>query len=193
MLSNSVASLYVRGMDLDWAGFDRDYPRRRIPLPTYPFERERCWLPTLEAGTSFNWKLPRGTSASIQRHPLLGPHLKLAQPFGNHVWESELDKRNLPYLNDHRIQGTTVVPVSVYIEMARAATVEAFGARPFVLKEMEFKKALFLPEKGSHMVQVVLSPNGNEETFFSIYSSPREVEPLQKSWTLHATGKIRHT
>ena len=43
MLS-TLAELYVRGVDVDWGGFDRDYPRRRLPLPTYPFQRQRYWL-----------------------------------------------------------------------------------------------------------------------------------------------------
>jgi malonyl CoA-acyl carrier protein transacylase len=40
----SLAQLYVRGVSVDWMGFDRDYARRRVVLPTYPFVRQRCWL-----------------------------------------------------------------------------------------------------------------------------------------------------
>jgi len=40
---DALASLYARGVEVDWRGFDRDYPRRRVLLPTYPFERERHW------------------------------------------------------------------------------------------------------------------------------------------------------
>lgn len=43
-LLNSLATLYVSGWDVNWAGFDRNYPRRRVALPTYPFQRKRCWL-----------------------------------------------------------------------------------------------------------------------------------------------------
>jgi malonyl CoA-acyl carrier protein transacylase/SAM-dependent methyltransferase len=39
-----VAGLYVRGVEVDWAGFDRPYRRRRVALPTYPFQRRRFWL-----------------------------------------------------------------------------------------------------------------------------------------------------
>jgi len=42
----SLAALYVRGADMDWAGFHRDYPQRKISLPTYPFQRERFWIET---------------------------------------------------------------------------------------------------------------------------------------------------
>ncbi|HET9622981.1 MAG TPA: beta-ketoacyl synthase N-terminal-like domain-containing protein, partial [Kofleriaceae bacterium] len=42
-LAESVAQLYVAGGRIDWAGFDRDFPRRKIALPAYPFERERYW------------------------------------------------------------------------------------------------------------------------------------------------------
>jgi acyl transferase domain-containing protein len=43
-LLDSLATLYVSGADINWAEFDRNYPRRRVALPTYPFQRKRCWL-----------------------------------------------------------------------------------------------------------------------------------------------------
>lgn len=41
----SLGELYRQGVPIDWAGFDRDYPqRRKVSLPTYPFQRERYWI-----------------------------------------------------------------------------------------------------------------------------------------------------
>ena len=40
----SLSSLYARGVNVDWAGFDREYRRRKLALPTYPFERQRYWM-----------------------------------------------------------------------------------------------------------------------------------------------------
>src|SRR5207247_335988 len=40
----SLGRLYVEGVRVDWAGFDRDYARRKVALPTYPFERQRYWI-----------------------------------------------------------------------------------------------------------------------------------------------------
>ncbi|XYH99051.1 type I polyketide synthase [Sorangium sp. So ce1128] len=39
-LLGAVAALYRAGVAIDWAGFERDYPRRRVTLPTYPFDRK---------------------------------------------------------------------------------------------------------------------------------------------------------
>ncbi|PYQ43880.1 MAG: hypothetical protein DMF77_08470 [Acidobacteria bacterium] len=65
-LLTSLATLYMRGGEVDWAGFDRDSPRRKVSLPTYPFQRERHWIETPAPA-------PR---ASTERgggvHPLLG-------------------------------------------------------------------------------------------------------------------------
>ncbi|MBN1991920.1 MAG: AMP-binding protein [Anaerolineae bacterium] len=48
VLLESAATLYGQGVDIDWTGFDRDYPRRRISfLPTYPFQRKRYWFSSL--------------------------------------------------------------------------------------------------------------------------------------------------
>ena len=43
-LSNAVARLYVEGVNIDWSGFDRPYARRRVAVPTYPFQRQRHWI-----------------------------------------------------------------------------------------------------------------------------------------------------
>jgi acyl transferase domain-containing protein/acyl carrier protein len=40
----SLATTWVRGADVDWKGFDQPYSRRVVSLPTYPFERQRCWV-----------------------------------------------------------------------------------------------------------------------------------------------------
>ena len=47
-LLRSLSALYTQGVTVDWNGFDRDYPRRRLPLPTYPFERKRYWITSTE-------------------------------------------------------------------------------------------------------------------------------------------------
>jgi acyl transferase domain-containing protein/acyl carrier protein len=40
----SLAALYERGAMVDWSGFDREYRRCKVALPTYPFQRQRYWL-----------------------------------------------------------------------------------------------------------------------------------------------------
>jgi SAM-dependent methyltransferase len=39
----SLGSLYQEGANVDWVGFDRDYQRRIVKAPTYPFQRRRYW------------------------------------------------------------------------------------------------------------------------------------------------------
>jgi acyl transferase domain-containing protein/SAM-dependent methyltransferase len=42
-LLETAAALHVGGVAVDWAAADRPHARGRVALPTYPFERERCW------------------------------------------------------------------------------------------------------------------------------------------------------
>jgi natural product biosynthesis luciferase-like monooxygenase protein len=44
VLLATLARMYAQGVKIDWAGFDQKYKRRRISLPTYPFERKYFWL-----------------------------------------------------------------------------------------------------------------------------------------------------
>ncbi len=43
-LLESLQRLYVGGAEIDWVGFDHDYSRQRVALPTYPFRRRRHWI-----------------------------------------------------------------------------------------------------------------------------------------------------
>ncbi|MBD2776532.1 SDR family oxidoreductase [Iningainema sp. BLCCT55] len=45
VLLESLGKLYVRGTNVDWFGFDKDYQPKRCHLPTYPFQQRRHWIP----------------------------------------------------------------------------------------------------------------------------------------------------
>ena len=44
LLLKSLGRLWLAGVGPDWEGFVKDERRRRVPLPTYPFERRRYWI-----------------------------------------------------------------------------------------------------------------------------------------------------
>ncbi len=43
-LLNTLSRLWLTGLPINWAGFYAHEDRRHIPLPTYPFERQRYWI-----------------------------------------------------------------------------------------------------------------------------------------------------
>ncbi|EPR11937.1 hybrid non-ribosomal peptide synthetase/type I polyketide synthase [Ruminiclostridium papyrosolvens] len=43
-LLNQLGTLWCVGVKIDWNQFYKNEKRRRIPLPTYPFERKRYWI-----------------------------------------------------------------------------------------------------------------------------------------------------
>ena len=43
-LLGSLGRLWLAGVEVDWAGFHAHARRRRLPLPVYPFERQRYWI-----------------------------------------------------------------------------------------------------------------------------------------------------
>ncbi|NER98455.1 MAG: KR domain-containing protein, partial [Symploca sp. SIO1B1] len=50
----SLGQLYVQGAKVDWLGFDRDYTRQKVTLPTYPFQRQRYWIETSDSSYQKN-------------------------------------------------------------------------------------------------------------------------------------------
>ncbi|MBW4619912.1 MAG: thioester reductase domain-containing protein [Cyanosarcina radialis HA8281-LM2] len=43
-LLSSLGKLWLAGGSIDWSGFYAGQQRHRLPLPTYPFERQRYWI-----------------------------------------------------------------------------------------------------------------------------------------------------
>ncbi|HEY2737715.1 MAG TPA: type I polyketide synthase, partial [Thermoanaerobaculia bacterium] len=53
VLLEAVGRLWIAGAEIDWErlqGIDQGARRQRIRLPTYPFERQRCWIDPPAAG-----------------------------------------------------------------------------------------------------------------------------------------------
>jgi myxalamid-type polyketide synthase MxaE and MxaD len=188
VLAGSIGALYTSGYPIEWS---RIYPKpgRSVQLPSYPWDRERCWMDT-PAGYVGN-QSQYVSSDEAGKHSLLGRHFKSAQT-ETHFWESTLDSSAQSYLDDHRVEGLTVLPAALYVEMALAAAVEAFPSQSFVLRDMEFRKALFILEGGTRTLQVILSPGAGADAAASvyIYSCPGDMEQANRSWTLHATAKV---
>ena len=66
-----LLELWVKGLDIDWNQLYVEKKPRRISLPTYPFVRERYWLPETEIGkrvreeeVSVNWKIDASMPAA---------------------------------------------------------------------------------------------------------------------------------
>src|SRR5207245_2738465 len=68
-LMSTLGRLWLAGAPIDWVRFSASERRRRVPLPTYPFERRSFWItPTQTASLA-----PPGPSATPTSAPNLGP------------------------------------------------------------------------------------------------------------------------
>jgi acyl transferase domain-containing protein/acyl carrier protein len=74
-LLHTAGQLWQRGVAIDWRAFDTNPARRRVSLPTYPFERQRHWIgaataPRPRLGHWFHvpvWReQPRASVPSVQ-------------------------------------------------------------------------------------------------------------------------------
>jgi myxalamid-type polyketide synthase MxaD len=187
VLMGSLGVLYTLGYPIDW---NLIYPTggRCEHLPSYPWQRERCWFePSAEDTKPYPEQVSRSGTGN---HPVLGWHFTSPHLARTHFWEVTLDKKSLPYLDDHSIQGVAVLPASAYLEMALAAAVEVFGAQSVALHDIEFRKALFLPEAATYTIQVIVTQSGDGAASFHIYSRAAGAESAIKSSMLHATGMV---
>ncbi|MGP4002412.1 non-ribosomal peptide synthetase/type I polyketide synthase [Streptomyces sp. 8N706] len=165
----SLAGLHNLGVDIDWEVL---HPAGRpVRLPRYPWKRDRYWV---EPKPVEQIRLGR------RDHPLLGRRTAHAEP----TWEVRLDVETMPYLGDHRIQGSALFPGAGYLEMAAQAVRALTGGTEVTLAGIELRKALFLPDGEARAVQLSFS---SERAAFTVATVPGATEES----IVHASGVVR--
>ncbi|MFI7097073.1 type I polyketide synthase [Streptomyces lydicus] len=180
----SAAEAHVQGLPLAWERLTGT-AAGHVDLPTYPFQRRRYWL-TGTAG-------PSGTADLGQApgdHPLLGAAVELGD--GETVFTGRLSTRTQPWLADHALSGTVVVPGTAFLEMALHAGAKAgtVGASPAEgwgrIEELTVSTLMELPEDGAVDVRVrVAGEDGNGLRTCRISGRATGGE-----WIEHATGTL---
>ena len=97
----AVAGAWEAGLGLRFEGLHAGEARRRLSLPTYPFERQRYWV-------EGSGRRPRVMGG----HPLLGVRRDSAG--GEVTWEAELSAPVPGWLGEHRVFGRMVAPASAH-------------------------------------------------------------------------------
>ena len=173
-LLQAVGALYASGRTIDW---ERLQPRGRVvALPSYPWQRERCWIEVSGAAAR-----PRGRCG----HPLLGEHVESSLRPGEHVWSTEVTLRGLGYVRDYGVQGEVVVPEVAYLEMALTGAEEVYGQGPHRLEGIEFEQELTVGQGGARAVQLAAQEEKGDRATFQIAS--REGKG---PWTRHVRGTL---
>ncbi len=176
---DAVAAAYEAGLEVSFTGLFAGETRRRISLPSYPFQRERHWLQTAKQ---------RRTTTD---HPLLGVRHESAR--GEIIFETEIYPSDPAWLQDHRVFGRLVVPGALYGAMA-AALAFLDGDGPIAIEDMQLHSPMVFAESESsdgvedavRHVQVLL--DASEE------AASRRVQIYSKgtegAWTLHVEGQV---
>ncbi|QOS80422.1 SDR family NAD(P)-dependent oxidoreductase [Paenibacillus sp. JNUCC31] len=112
-----IARLWAQGAELEWLSFYQGNHPVRTSLPTYPFAKERYWVPDgVSVESESGIEIPNyPTNAYI--HPLLQHN---TSQFGEIRYTSVFTGEEF-FLANHLIHGQRVLPGVVYLEMVRVA------------------------------------------------------------------------
>jgi acyl transferase domain-containing protein/acyl-CoA synthetase (AMP-forming)/AMP-acid ligase II/acyl carrier protein/ubiquinone/menaquinone biosynthesis C-methylase UbiE len=113
-----IAETWTQGLEFDWNRLYGEIKPPRISLPTYPFAKERYWLPV----RAYHDMPQRATI-----HPLLHQN---TSDLSEQRYSSTFTGREF-FLKDHVIMGQRVLPGVAYLEMARAAVAAALNVMAF--------------------------------------------------------------
>ncbi|HLL35364.1 MAG TPA: SDR family NAD(P)-dependent oxidoreductase, partial [Streptomyces sp.] len=180
----ALGRLFEHGVALDRENVFAGTDARRVELPTYAFQRERYWLE--DAGGAADVS---GAGLAGAGHPLLGAVTPLPDS-GGALATGLLSLRTHPWLADHAVAGTVLVPGAALIELVVRAGDEV-GAG--TVEELVIEAPLVLPEKSGVRVQVVVGGAEDGRRTVSLYSTPQDAG-AETPWTRHVTGTLtEHT
>jgi acyl transferase domain-containing protein/NAD(P)-dependent dehydrogenase (short-subunit alcohol dehydrogenase family)/acyl carrier protein len=164
----ALCALYAAGIALNWNTL-HPHGGRFMRLPSYPWQRESLWH---ESAASARDRLGHPV------HPLLGE----PQPAPTPVWRNALNENLLPYLQDHVVDGLTVLPGAAYVEIGLAIHHAIAGEDTVVLRDLSFSAACSIDRNARPVTNVAWD---SKTGHFSIHSLAAD-----DSWTLHANGRI---
>ncbi|WP_280923532.1 type I polyketide synthase, partial [Streptomyces palmae] len=178
-LAQALTSAFVQGLAVDWAALFADSGARRVELPTYAFQRRRYWVDEgVEAGD------PAGLGLAAAEHPLLGAAVELAGGQGR-VLTGRVSLSSHPWLADHAVLGTVIVPGTVFLDLALRAGADA-GCP--VVEELTLHTPLVMPETAAVQLQVTVGAADEAGACaVAIHSRPNDAAP-DEPWTQHASG-----
>ena len=171
----AAAGVWVRGGPVNWAGLYAETGARLIELPPYSFQRRRFWPSTRAAATDV-----AGVGQRATGHPLLGAALNLPGD-GTLVLTGRMSLTAQPWLADHVVASTVMVPGTALVDMAVAAGDQAGCGR---IGELVIETPLALPTRGGLRVLVAV-----DDRALTIHSQPEDAE-ADDAWTRHATGTL---
>ncbi|HTZ13192.1 MAG TPA: type I polyketide synthase [Mycobacterium sp.] len=172
-LMNCVGALHCHGHPIRW---DALYPRetaRLVKLPLYPWQSKRFWNETQEAAEDLHYN---------PIHPLLGQPMSGVHP----TWEVELSTAALPFLDDHQVQGSTVVPAAVYIEIALAAAEATYGSADYSVDDLILRRALILDDTCDPVLRTTLNRDAGTLEFAALAATAGG----DVKWTITATAEL---
>ncbi|MFG6100258.1 SDR family NAD(P)-dependent oxidoreductase [Leptothoe sp. ISB3NOV94-8A] len=187
----SLGHLYTHGVEVNWQNVAQGQHYQKVPLPTYPFQRQRYWVETSMVPT-----IPKASSTSkTEAHPLLGRRFYSATQPQQIQFEAQLSALEPGYLAEHRIFGQVLFPIAGYLEIAIAAGHHVFARQgtlnhDLLLEDITIHQGFILSETETTTIQTVLNPvSGNAHRYeFQILSL--QLEEQQPKWTLHVQGQL---
>lgn len=171
-LLDCVGAVHCLGHDIAWDALNPVGGARPLKLPSYPWQAKRFWTENHEISEALFYH---------PVHPLLGQSVSALHP----TWEAEFSTEEMPFLGDHRVQGSVVVPGAVYVEMALAAGKQTFGSNHSV-DNLVLRRAVILDDTCDPILRTTL----NEETGTVEFAACTATADGDVKWTITATAEL---
>ncbi|MDQ0059019.1 type I polyketide synthase [Paenibacillus harenae] len=155
---NKLAELWTLGIDFNWQLIHGGHDPKRVPAPTYPFARERYWLPNASG--------MKGDAAAARLHPMLERN---TSTFHEQKFTTTL-RGNEFYIADHTVAGCQVLPGVAMIEMARKAGELATVSSVYKLGNLLWAQPVEVISGSQQEINMSLYINEEDQVEFELFT-----------------------
>jgi acyl transferase domain-containing protein/acyl carrier protein len=204
---DQLARAWTTGASVDWPQLYGDCKPLRIPLPLYPFSKDRYWVdsnyetpraeeahtigqhnssataePQQEKGSQ---RVHAPASAGSALHPLAQVN---TSTFSEQRFTSKFSGAEF-YLSDHVVKGVRILPGVTYLEMARAAVLQSSDGATAIGRRLELKNVVWMQplevavEREAH---IGLHAQDSTDIGFEIYTCEPQAGGAE---VVHAQGR----
>ena len=177
-----LAAKYVRGANVKWSQMYEGRKMKRVPIPTYPFDRTHYWGDTKIS----NVKNLEDNEVKAG-HPLVKKCV--LESMHESVYLVKFNLKEHWVLQEHKIKGFNLISGTTFIEVCKEALSQYFKTNKLVIEELVFLSPLVVKVEDDDVETHIIIAKDKEKNRVSFKVVSKHFDENEDAvWTEHLEG-----
>lgn len=172
-LATELAILYIQGANIDWDLYYLGSKHNKAYLPTYRFDKKRCWISSKQKKTKFNAIENQENKSLLQK--------QLISTVDEDIFHSVFRKADFWEIRDHKVEENCFLVGTAFMEIILQAA-QKLNYEQIAIQNLTLLAPLIFTDEQDKEIQIIVKKGKNPK--IKIYSKQH------KNYVLHAETGI---